>query len=103
MNKRLRKKLHKGEFRQYGFEFSVEFDPPLGEEEFSSFFDWLLDMLDSNGLEMGGGGDTKGISGGVAKYKGSVTPEEIEIVRNWLTGSSEVKNVSIGELMDMWN
>jgi len=23
MNKRLRKKLHKGEFRQYGFEFSV--------------------------------------------------------------------------------
>ena len=34
MNKRLRKKLHKGEFRQYGFEFSFGFGPPLGTEEF---------------------------------------------------------------------
>ncbi len=103
MNKRLRKKLHKGEFRQYGFEFSFEFDPPLGEEEFGSFFDRLLEMLDSYDLGMGGGGDTKGISGSVGKYKGSVTLEEIEMVRGWLLGCTEVKNIWVGELMDMWN
>ena len=103
MNKRLRKKLHKGEFRQYGFEFSFEFDPPLGEEEFGSFFDRLLEMLDSHGLDMGGGGDTKGISGAVGKYKGSVTLEEIELVRGWLLGCTKVKNIWVGELMDMWN
>ena len=103
MNKRLRKKLHKGEFRQYGFEFSFEFDPPLGEEEFSSFFDRLLEMLESHDLGMGGGGDRNGIEGAVQKNKGSVTLEEIEMVRSWLTGCTEVKNVSVGELMDMWD
>jgi uncharacterized protein YggL (DUF469 family) len=60
-------------------------------------------MLESNELGMGGGGDRNGIEGAVQKNKGSVTLEEIEKVKSWMTGCTEIKNVSVGGLIDMWN
>ena len=51
---------------------------------------------------MGGGGDTNGFRGAVVKYKGSVTLEEIEIVKNWLSDCTEVTTVTIGELVVLW-
>ena len=58
MKKRLRKKLHKGEFQEFGF--NLEFDlKETNDEDFDKFLDdFIRDAIEGNGLECGGGGHT---------------------------------------------
>jgi len=102
MKKRLRKKLHKGEFRELGFEIRFEFDRLFTEKEVFDYCDGFIDMLESYGLEVGGGWDTKHFDGFITTHKGSVSPEEREKVIAWLSEAEDVKTFMTGELRDAW-
>jgi uncharacterized protein YggL (DUF469 family) len=54
MRKRLRKKKHVGEFREYGVEFAATVKPGV---DFDAFCDDFIDeCIESRGLAFGGGG-----------------------------------------------
>jgi uncharacterized protein len=57
MNKRLRKKKHVGEFKQYGFELKIKLKPGHTQEEINDdFFDRLIAKIEAASLSVGGGG-----------------------------------------------
>lgn len=53
MKKRLRKKLHRGEFQELGFFLKVKY-AEMPDEEFDRFIDGVIDKIGSLGLECGG-------------------------------------------------
>jgi len=102
MKKRLRKKLHKGEFRQLGF--CLEFDYSVTDEiSFDTFLDSFIDdCIEGNGLECGGGG-FEHLSFFVTRYKGSASEEQRNAVKEWLERQPQVSNIILGELIDAWH
>jgi uncharacterized protein YggL (DUF469 family) len=52
MNRRLRKKLHRGEFNTLGFEVRITFEPPL--QDIDAFCDEFIVFMEENGLQYGG-------------------------------------------------
>ena len=70
LKRRLRKKYHSGEFQEFGFEISTEFNPNLSEGDFEEFADDFIDEIERNRLFFGGGGDRK-------KWEGFVTSSKV--------------------------
>lgn len=103
MKKRLRKKLHKGEFREMGFAFDVKFK---ADTELKLVEEWLQELallLQENHLEMGGGWNADVCGGFITSERGSVTPAQREMVEVWLEGHKQhTEKVSLGELRDAW-
>ena len=104
MKKRLRKKLHKGEFKELGFnlEFYYTGDYKANEEFFFQFFDRYDKFLSNLNIEcIGGIGDY--FSGFVTYIgRGTVTPEQRQNVIDWLEKQPEVTNITAGPLRDVW-
>ena len=101
MKKRLRKKLHRGEFRELGFQLSFDVKVKT-QEEFDQFFDEFITHLESADLGFSG---TSGESwdGMVAKLaKGTIAEAEREHVRGFLEKDDRVDNVELGEFIDVW-
>src|SRR5207244_12648965 len=84
MKKRLRKKLRKGEFAEYGFSIWFRFDTVLAEEESDLLMDRFLDeLIEANRLQFGGGGDGKEWDGGVGLAgRGSAGEEHRQLGSN---------------------
>ena len=101
MKKRLRKKLHRGEFRELGFQlsFDVKVKTP---EEFDQFFDDFIAHLESAGLGFTGtSGETW--EGMVAKLaSGTITATDREQVRAFLEQDARAANVEVGDFIDVW-
>ncbi|MCL1936955.1 MAG: YggL family protein [Candidatus Azobacteroides sp.] len=102
MKKRLRKKLHKAEFQELGF--NLEFD--LSEADNEGFYEKFLDSfiteaIEGNDLECGGGGRERQ-EFFVVQYRGSVSEEQRNAVKEWLEKQSHVSNIVLGELRDAW-
>lgn len=55
MKKRLRKKLHRGEFRELGFSFDAKFKVDTEMQVVEAWLQELASLLNSHSLEMGGG------------------------------------------------
>ena len=104
MKKRLRKKLRLGEFKEFGFEITVEMAEGLNEEQLDAFISiFAEEALEKNGLDFEGGGNTSELFGFVVLNKrGSVSEDQRSIVEVWLKERTEVKNATIGELVDAW-
>ena len=107
MNKRLRKKKHLKEFQELGFEFSCR--SLYDEKESNIFFDALYDLIDSRGLEMGGGGhlvtpecEEWYFGGFITRYRGSVTEEDRLAVLDFLQKQAKLHDVKIEALRDAW-
>mgnify|MGYP000296635990 CR=1 FL=1 len=101
MKKRLRKKLHKGEFRELGFELDYDYTGDLEGEPFDQFWgDWIR-MIESLGLECGGGGAGHQ-NYFIIKYRGSVSVEQRQAVIDWLGKHPDIANVTAGQLRDAW-
>ena len=79
MNKRLRKKKHLKQFREFGFEFTISYHPV---EQFSEAYDKLLDEILS--LISRFHFDSAG-SFGENSYKGFMS------VQNWRVNADEMK------------
>lgn len=104
MKKRLRKKLHLGEFREDCFEIEFSFDPPLSPEAFDNFWDdFVCGLIEAEDLQFGGGGDPASWHGFVEKAgRGTVRERDRQIVVDWLEQHPDVSTVSAGPLRDAW-
>jgi len=103
MKKRLRKKLRKGEFKEFGFRIKFKIDPKLSIEKIDEItWDFIIDAIEANDLMFGGGGSYL-YEGFCAKVKGSATEDDIKNIEKWINGQSEILDYEIGELIDAWH
>lgn len=103
MKKRLRKKLHRGEFQEFGFCVSFDLVPGLTVQERNHVLDEFIDMIEQHGLEFGGGGARDTWEGFVAlDSRGTATETHRAAVREWLQTQAKISAVRIGELRDAW-
>ena len=102
LKKRLRKKLHVGEFQQFGFQISAKFDPVLNELDSDRLYDEFIEQIEENGLSFGGGPEN--IQGFIASPErfGSRTVAQREKIKNWLTGRREISDCEVGNFKDAW-
>jgi uncharacterized protein YggL (DUF469 family) len=96
MNRRIRKKLHRGEFNTLGFEVRATFDPPLVDVD--RFFDEWIAFVEDNGLAVGGGMNSRQLGQfvtrirrgrriGANRYRWidqNATEADRELVQEWL-------------------
>jgi uncharacterized protein YggL (DUF469 family) len=102
MRKRLRKKLKLKEFRLFGFSIKAQFSKTLSEKELDEFWDYfILDVIEKNGLEIGGGFNPNGfdVFASDAKFKNNTTEKYIN-VKDELSKSNLIKEFSLGKLID---
>ena len=103
MKKRLRKKLPRGEFRELGFSFDAKFKADTEMQVVETWLQELASLLKSHSLEMGGGWKANVCGGFITRERGSVTPEEQDIVRKWFDEHGQnLESVTVGELKDAW-
>jgi len=102
MKRRLRKKLHKAEFQELGFNLEFDLSKANSKDFFEKFLDsFLIEAIEDNGLECGGGG-REHQDFFVVRYKGSVSEEQRNAVKEWLEKQPQVSNIVLGELRDAW-
>lgn len=100
-SRRLRKKLHLGEFQELGFEIAVSFKTPLAPDEMEAFVDaFLAEAIEPCRLSYGGWAESGMV---VREGRGSVTPEEREQVLKWLNDRDDVLKAEAGNLTDVWH
>ena len=92
-SRRLRKKLHIGEFREEGFEVHFKFKVDLKhEEQLDALMTFITEAIESRGLMFGGGE-----SGFVTKAGRSSTAEDDRnVVSSWLRSCASVVDVRVG-------
>ncbi len=102
MRRRLRKKRRVGEFREDCFELSFQLDPSLRPHAIEEVIDAFIAMIESYGLQYGGGGwiEWSGIVQGPCR--GSATDADRELVLNWLREHPGIVHASAGSLRDAW-
>ena len=102
MKKRLRKKLHIGEYQEFGFMVSCSFISDLSAEQFDNFMDaFIQEAIESNGLSFGGGGDKQEWKGFVTlEHRGSATEKHKTQVAKWLESNPQVIDFKVGGLID---
>lgn len=100
-SRRLRKKLHVGEFQEMGFEFKTELKRPLSQEAEYDLLDcFLSELVEPRSLALGGP-----ITSGYIAYfgRGSVTENDRDSIRAWLSSRPEIESVQVGQLKDVWD
>jgi len=105
MKKRLRKKYHKGEFRQLGFGVEMLLDPKLITEETQmDHLDSFLDFVESNNIAVGGGGTLLHCSYALCSSKrhGSLTEEDRKKVTEYLKNDPAVLKYHVTDFVDIW-
>jgi uncharacterized protein YggL (DUF469 family) len=104
MKKRLRKKLHRGEFQEFGFAVAWQFTSAQDDETLNLFFQALVKMVEDRELTFGGGGDTKQGSGFFCKKgRGSTSEEDRSLVTKWFGDLGPVVSAKSGTLEDAWH
>jgi len=104
MKKRLRKKLHVGEFQELGCEVRFQVVDNLSQDAFDAVMDaFISQAIEAHGLLCGGGGKNPEWSVFVTREgRGSLTEEHRQAVERWLASRAEVNTVQIGPLVDAW-
>ena len=104
LKKRLRKKLHIGEFQDFGFRIRVRFRPDFSESDADKFWSEFIGEIERHHLAFGGGGDTESLKGFVEAQKKheSPTPAQREAIEHWLESREEISECEVGNLVDAW-
>lgn len=98
-SRRLRKKLHIGEFRELGFELALHLVPNLSAAADDAFWHaFIVECIEARGLSYGGASTGMVVRAG----RGSVSVEDREVVRAWLAARSELLSSELGALEDVW-
>jgi len=103
-SRRLRKKLHIGEFQEFGFNVEVRLAPGTDPTFDQALNAWIA-FVESHAWAFGGGGSVDGrtISGFVARFhRGTLTGDDRLIVGAWIRETSWVEGGEIGLLRDAW-
>jgi uncharacterized protein len=111
MKKRLRKKLHKGEFKETGFEVQGEIlSQDFSELEIDIFWDEFIELIEFNNLLFGGGYCYDKTST-IITFSGFLTPEKNNSLMDasakasvefWLRSRAEVKSFTLSPDIDAW-
>ena len=103
MKKRLRKKLHLGEFREDCFELNFEIDSVLDAWQVNALTDSFIELIESRNLQFGGGGmhNWSGIVQGPCR--GSATAADRTKVLEWLGSQPDIVAASAGPLRDAYH
>jgi len=98
-SRRLRKKLHIGEFQTLGFDYELTWQaPPLIELQ-DQFIDRLIeDVVEARVLCLGGGVTC----GFVAARRGNVTAADRAAFESWIRRWPGLDRVQVGPLRDAW-
>ena len=102
-SRRLRKKLHVGEFQEFGFQLMFSLKPDL--VSFEEALDRWLEFIESQGWGFGGGGTPSAheISGYLCQFAtGSLTEADREQAACWLASQPWVATHQIEPLSDAW-
>ncbi len=102
MKKRLRKKLHVGEFQEMGFEVRFTLARRLTEPELDGFWDAFIDAIEGKGLACGGAVGPRWDLFVVRAGRASATEEDRQAVMSWLGSHREVSEPYVGQLVDAW-
>ena len=99
-SRRLRKKLCVDEFQELGFELNLNFKEDLADEAIDAFLDaFLKEAMEANGLGYVGGDDFGLVC---LSKRGSVSEEQRATVEAWLKARTELTNVEVSPLLDVW-
>jgi len=99
MRRRLRKKKHLGEFREFGFQVKAELS---SEADHEAFLDRLIDAVEARQLGFGGGGK-EDFQGFVTRLgRGSASDADREVLGRFLAGDPAVLHHEIGPRIDAW-
>ncbi len=100
MNKRIRKKKHKGEFQEYLLEINVI---PCDNIDMDKFCDDFVDMIESINCFCCGGFKKEFceivVELGAKKDNPLLNKDKIE---NWLNNCEDIKSYEFGNIIDSW-
>lgn len=99
-SRRLRKKLHIGEFQEFGCEVQITLRESIDQRDEDSLLDaFLLEVMEPRSLVFGGA-----LTDGYIAYRGrgSVSEEDRKRVMDWLAGRPEIATAQVGELVNAW-
>ena len=104
MKRRLRKKFHLGEYREFGFAVEFALDPGLSDDAAGGFLDrFIAQAIEADRMLAGGGGHGARWNFFVSSARrGSVEEAQRTRVLDWLGRQPEVKERSAGPLVDAW-
>ena len=103
MKKRLRKKLHINEFKEYGIDFTIKF---TGQNRINTdkLMDQFIDFLEVNHTYCGGGGDDNKWEMIVEVNKHEHTPEELTgKIKGFFDGKLNEGFEFESRIVDLWN
>ena len=102
MRKRLRKKLHVGEFNVPLLPIVFEMIPFESVSLRNAFLDrFNLEAIEENGLQFGGGGMGE-VWRGFAEPAGrsrKISPDQVAKVESWLSVQREIRRFAVGPVM----
>lgn len=105
MKKRLRKKYHKGEFKQEGFTVLIQLNSTYSPQSQSDAIDTVFKVIEDHKCFAAGGGDENFTTLTIvpSKVRATIT-EEIKqsIVNQILLQTSAIKNIQAYPLKDSW-
>ena len=78
MNKRLRKKKHRGEFKEIGFDFKICFTPIYDDEKHFEMIDNIYLLIEQHGFIAGGGCDEKSCDGFMTVLNYRINADEMK-------------------------
>lgn len=104
MKKRLRKKLHLGEFQELGFQVRFRLPDDWHEADLERFLDaFIMDAIEREGLVCGGGCGRVWDIVVSRPHRGSATETDRASVHQWLVRHQTASDITIGPLVDMWH
>ncbi|WP_322740485.1 50S ribosome-binding protein YggL [Pseudomonas kielensis] len=92
--------MHISQMWELGFELNLDFKEDLADEAIDAFLDaFLKEAMEANGLGYVGGDDYGLVC---LQKRGSVSEEQRAAVEAWLKGRSELTEVTVSPLLDVW-
>lgn len=99
-SRRLRKKLFVDEFQELGFTVKYNYADNLTDEQIDTFIvDFVLNVVEANGMGYLYDYDCDRIC---SAKRGSVTEEQRKLVADWLSARTDITDLEISELVDIW-
>lgn len=99
-SRRLRKKLHLGEFQEFGLQIQLQFK--TGYQTEAIWHEWIS-WLESQHLSFGGGGSDRHLAGFVTQNgHGSLTEQHRSQIQLWLSQQPWLQHAQVSELIDAW-
>jgi uncharacterized protein len=102
MKKRLRKKRHKGEFQEFGFDIIIQFKQTISSQKREKLFGDFIELIEELNLLFGGGGSELKMEGFITAEKGSVTNLHENKISSWLESKSDIVESFKIERKDAW-